>query len=62
MKHLLLGVLLGLCAAFPHLAGQGAAPIESAARWVAVQPAVWVFAAGFFARPHLARRLFRRIP
>lgn len=56
MKTLLLGVLLGLCVAFPHLAGQGAALIASAAVWAAGQPVVWAFAAGLLARPRLARR------
>ena len=60
MKHLILGVLLGLVAAFPHLAGQGAAPIETAAHWVAAQPLVWAFAAGLLARTHPVRRLARR--
>lgn len=61
MKWVLLGVLLGLCAAFPHAAGQGAAPILAAARWTAVQPLLWAFCAGIVARPRLARRFPRRL-
>jgi hypothetical protein len=59
VKALVLGVLLGLVAVFPHLAGQGAALIALAAHWVAAQPLVWAFAAGVIARPRLARRLTR---
>jgi hypothetical protein len=40
MKHVLTGLLLGLLAAFPHLAAQAAAPVEDAARWLLAQPAV----------------------
>lgn len=62
MKHIVLGVLLGLLAAFPHLAAQGAAPIETAARWLLGLPLVWAFGAGLIARPRLTRRLPRRLP
>lgn len=60
MKHLILGLLLGLVAAFPHLAVQGAAPVEAAARWLLAQPALWAFAAGTIVRPRLTRRLRSR--
>jgi hypothetical protein len=62
VKTILLGVLLGLVAAFPHLAGQGAAPAGTAAHWVAAQPLLWAFAAGLLARPWIARRLHRSTP
>jgi hypothetical protein len=62
VKHVVFGVLLGLCAAFPHLAGQGAAPLALAARWVACQPLAWAFTAGAVAGPRIARRTFRRPP
>lgn len=62
MKHLVLGLLLGLVAVFPHLAGQGAALIPSAASWAAGQPLLWAFAAGVIARPWIARRLHRSSP
>lgn len=61
MKTVLFGVLLGLVAAFPALAGQGAAPIASAGLWLAAQPLLWVFALGFAARPRLARHIYRRL-
>lgn len=54
----LLGILLGLLAAFPHLA----VPVVSAAQWLALQPFVWAFAAGVITRPRIARRLPRRLP
>jgi hypothetical protein len=57
MKTLLLGLLLGLLAAFPHLA----APLVAAGLSLAVQPLVWAFCAGLVARPHIARRFSRRI-
>lgn len=57
-KTLLLGLLLGVLAAFPHLA----APLVPAARAIAMQPLLWAFAAGLIARPRLARRLTRRTP
>lgn len=60
MRHVLLGVLLGLVAVFPHLAGRGAAPIESAALWVASQPIVWAFTAGLLTRTPARRYLTRR--
>lgn len=60
MKHLLFGILLGLLAAYPHLAMQGAAPIEAAARCALGLPIVWAFAAGLLARPRVARLLPRR--
>lgn len=61
MRWVLLGVLLGLCAAFPHAAGQGAAPVLAAGHWLAGQPLLWAFCAGIVARPHLARRIPRRL-
>lgn len=51
-----LGVLLGLLAAFPHLA----LPVVAAAHWIALQPLVWAFAAGVIARPRMAQHLPRR--
>jgi hypothetical protein len=62
VKHLLLGLLLGLVAVFPHLAGQGAALIPPAAVWAAGQPLLWAFVAGAIARPRIARRLHRSTP
>jgi hypothetical protein len=62
VKHLVLGVLLGLVAAFPALAGRGTAPIETAAHWVAAQPLLWAFAAGVITRPRIARRFHRSTP
>jgi hypothetical protein len=47
VKHVLLGLLLGLAAAFPAAAGQGAAPILAAFGWLLAQPAVCVAAAGW---------------
>lgn len=61
MKHILLGVLVGLLAAFPHLAAQGAVPVETTARWLAVQPAV-VAAAVAYATVLGLRRTRRRLP
>jgi hypothetical protein len=60
VRHIVLGVLLGLCGAFPHLAGQGAAPLAPAALWAASQPAVWLLAAAV-ARPRHVRRLLRSL-
>ncbi|MBY8879733.1 hypothetical protein [Actinacidiphila acidipaludis] len=57
MKTVLLGLLLGLLAAFPHLA----APLLAAGRVVAVQPLLWAFCAGLAARPRIVRRFSRRI-
>jgi hypothetical protein len=62
VKHVVFGVLLGLCGAFPHLAGWGAAPLAPAAVWVAAQPLVWAFAAGAVVGPRLVRAVFRRLP
>jgi hypothetical protein len=57
-KTVLLGLLLGVLAAFPALA----APVVPAVRSLAAQPLLWAFCAGLLARPRLSRRLFRRIP
>jgi hypothetical protein len=56
VKALLLGLLLGLLAAYPHLAVAAAVP---ALAWLLGQPVVWAFAAGLIARPCTARRLTR---
>ncbi|MFF7192673.1 hypothetical protein ACFZAM_03005 [Streptomyces sp. NPDC008079] len=61
MKHIVLGVLLGLCGAFPHLAQQGAAPLGTAALWATAQPVVWLLLAAAVARPRHVRRLFRSL-
>jgi hypothetical protein len=62
VKHVIAGVLLGLCAAFPHLAGRDAVPLAPAALWVAAQPLVWAFVAGAVVGPRLVRAVFRRLP
>jgi hypothetical protein len=56
VKTLLLGLLLGLLAAYPHLAE----PLATGVHWLAAQPLLWAFGAGAAARPRLARRLTRR--
>lgn len=61
MRYVLLGLLLGLAIAFPHLALLAAAPLGTAALWLAGQPIAWAFAAGLAARPRIARRLSRRL-
>jgi len=53
MKTVLLGLLLGVLAAFPNLA----VPLADTVRWFAVQPLLWAFCAGVVARPRLVRRL-----
>lgn len=55
MKHVMFGVLLGLVLVFPHLAGQGAAPLLPVAVWAATQPLVWAFVAGAVVGPRTAR-------
>jgi hypothetical protein len=62
VKTALAGVLLGLVAAFPHLAGQGAAPLVPVVLWAASQPIVWAFTAGALVGPRTARALLRRFP
>lgn len=49
----ILGLMLGLLVAFPHLA----LPVVSVAHWLALQPLAWAFCAGVVARPRIARRL-----
>lgn len=56
MKYIALGLLLGLFAAFPHLAVLAAAPAVTAGLWTAGQPAAWAFLAGLTARTRLPRR------
>lgn len=58
MKTVLFGLLLGLLAAFPHLA----VPLVDAGRVLAVQPLVWAFCAGAVTGPRIVRRLPRRLP
>lgn len=58
MKTVLLGLLLGVLAAYPHLA----VPAVPVVRALATQPLLWAFCAGLAARPRITRRLFRRIP
>jgi hypothetical protein len=53
MRAVLLGLLLGLLAAFPHLA----LPAVTAAHWLAMQPVVWAFVAGVVARPRIVRHI-----
>ncbi|MFF7192681.1 hypothetical protein ACFZAM_03050 [Streptomyces sp. NPDC008079] len=61
MRHIVLGALLGLAPAFPHLAaGQGADPAATAARWVACQPVLWALVAGLLARPRITGHSIRR--
>ncbi|MFJ5608005.1 hypothetical protein ACIQCJ_01180 [Streptomyces sp. NPDC093221] len=60
MRHIVLGALLGLALAFPHLAGQGADPAATAAHWVACQPVLWAFTAGLLARPRITGHSIRR--
>lgn len=55
MKTILLGLLLGLLAAFPHLA----LPLAAGTHWITLQPIAWAFTAGLLTRPHIARRLTR---
>jgi hypothetical protein len=52
VKYVVLGLLVGLCLAFPALA----ALVVAAGHWLAAQPLLWAFCAGIVARPHLARR------
>lgn len=56
MRHLALGLLLGLLVAFPPLAVLLGHLVLAVAVWAAGQPAAWAFVAGMVARPHLARR------
>jgi hypothetical protein len=56
VKTILLGLLLGLLAVYPHLATAAAAPAMS---WLVGQPIAWAFTAGILARPRIARRLTR---
>lgn len=58
MKTLILGLLLGVLVAFPHLLP----PLIPLAQEAAHQPLLWAFAAGVIARPWIARRLTRRAP
>lgn len=57
MKTILLGLLLGLLAAFPHLV----LPLVVEGLH-SVEPLGWAFVAGLIARPRLARRIPRRNP
>jgi hypothetical protein len=59
MRTVLLGLLLALLVAYPHLAVAAAVP---AIAWLAGQPIVWAFAAGLLARPRITRRLTRSSP
>jgi hypothetical protein len=40
MKHVILGLLLGLLAAYPHLGAPAAAAAEAVLRWLLTLPAV----------------------
>jgi hypothetical protein len=52
VKTILLGLMIGLLAAYPHLA----VPLAAGAHWLAAQPLLWAFTAGAIARPRLALR------
>jgi hypothetical protein len=56
VKTLVLGLLLGVLVAFPHLLQ----PLIPLAQEAARQPLLWAFTAGALARPRIARRLTRR--
>jgi hypothetical protein len=58
----LLGLVLGLLAAFPTLGATVAAVTAAAGVWLAAQPLLWAFAAGAFLRPHIARHFTRGAP
>lgn len=58
MKTLILGLLLGVLAAFPHLLQ----PLIPMTQEAAHQPLLWAFTAGALTRPRIARRLTRRAP
>jgi hypothetical protein len=58
MRSVILGLLLGLLLAYPHLL----LPLVPLARTAVGQPLLWAFAAGVIARPRIARRLVRRAP
>lgn len=59
MRYVALGLLLAAIVLYPHLAVLAAAPLGTAALWMAGQPIVWAFAAGLIARPRIARRIGR---
>jgi len=56
VKYVLLGLLLGVLAAFPPLAVLLGHLVLAAAVWGAGQPAVYAFAAGLAIRPRLGGR------
>ena len=57
MKWTLLGILLGILAAYPQLAALATAALGAGLVWAASSPPVLAFAAGLLARPALARRM-----
>lgn len=62
MRIVVLGLLLGLLAAFPALSLPLLAAGGHAARLLAAQPVVWAFAAGVVTGPRILRRLRARTP
>jgi hypothetical protein len=57
VKSIVLGLLLGVLVAYPHLL----LPVATLAQHLAAQPLLWSFVAGVIARPRIARRLTRRL-
>jgi fructose-specific phosphotransferase system IIC component len=61
-RAVIVGLVLGLLAAFPSLGAPVLALASAAGLWLVAQPFVWAFAAGAFLRPHIGRHFTRGAP